>query len=67
MSHPAQMQFVASLKERFPDYFIRKDVLEIGSLNINGSIREFFQQCVYLGVDIGPGKDVDLVARWRVS
>ena len=63
MSHPAQREFVASLKEKFPDYFIRKTVLEIGSLNINGSIREFFQQCVYLGVDIGPGKDVDLVAR----
>jgi SAM-dependent methyltransferase len=65
MSHPAQMQFVASLKERFPDYFIRKDVLEIGSLNINGSIREFFHQCVYVGVDIGPGKDVDLVGRGK--
>jgi hypothetical protein len=63
MSHPAQMEFVASLRKKFPDYFIRKNVLEIGSLNINGSIREFFQQCVYVGVDIGPGKDVDLVAR----
>ena len=62
MSHPAQMYFVANLRNKFPDYFIRKDVLEIGSLNINGSIREFFQQCVYIGVDIGPGKDVDIVA-----
>jgi hypothetical protein len=63
MSHPAQLQFVKSVKEKFPDYFIRKNVLEIGSLNINGSIRDFFEQCVYVGVDIGPGKDVDLVAR----
>jgi hypothetical protein len=63
MSHPAQLQFVKSVKEKFPDYFIRKNVLEVGSLNLNGSIRQFFQQCLYLGIDIGQGKDVDIVAR----
>lgn len=63
LSHPAQMAFVASLKAQFPDYFIRKEVLEVGSLNINGSIREFFEQCTYVGVDLGKGKDVDVVAR----
>ena len=63
MSHQAQLDFVASLRDRFPDYFIRKNVLEIGSLNINGSIRPFFQQCTYVGVDLGEGRDVDVVAR----
>lgn len=63
MSHQAQLDFVASLKQKFPDYFIRKQVLEVGSLNINGSIRPFFEQCLYVGVDIGEGRDVDLVAR----
>jgi len=63
MSHQAQLDFVAGLKQMFPDYFIRKEVLEVGSLNINGSIRQFFEQCVYVGVDLGEGRDVDVVAR----
>jgi SAM-dependent methyltransferase len=63
MSHQAQLDFVAELRSLFPDYFIRKEVLEIGSLNINGSIRPFFEQCVYVGVDLGEGRDVDVVAR----
>jgi SAM-dependent methyltransferase len=63
LSHPAQLEFVASLKAKFPDYFVRKNVLEVGSLNINGSIRPFFEQCIYVGVDLGAGADVDVVAR----
>ena len=63
MSHQAQLDFVASLRDRFPDFFIRKNVLEVGSLNINGSIRRFFQQCNYVGVDLGAGQDVDVVAK----
>jgi len=63
VSHPAQLEFVASLKAQFPDYFVRKNVLEVGSLNINGSIRPFFEQCIYVGVDLGAGADVDVVAR----
>jgi hypothetical protein len=63
MSHQAQLDFVASLRFKFPDYFICKNVLEIGSLNINGSIRPFFEQCTYVGVDLGEGADVDVVAK----
>lgn len=63
MSHPAQIEFVAALQNKFPDFFIRKNVLEVGSLNINGSIRQFFQQCNYVGVDLGAGRDVDVIAK----
>ena len=63
MSHQAQLDFVAIVRAMYPDYFVRKQVLEIGSLNINGSIRQFFEQCVYVGVDLGEGRDVDVVAR----
>ena len=63
MSHQAQLDFVAGLKQKFPDYFIRKQVLEVGSLNINGSIRPFFEQCTYVGVDLGEGRDVDVVGK----
>lgn len=61
MSHPQQMAFVANLKSMFTGNFQSCKVLEIGSLNINGSIRIFFYECDYLGVDVGSGRDVDLV------
>lgn len=63
MSHPTQIEFVKNVKEAYPDLFVNKKVLEVGSLNINGSIREFFSDCDYTGVDLAPGKDVDFVGR----
>lgn len=61
MAHQQQFNYIESLKNRFPVHFFQKNVLEVGSLNINGSIRQFFTDCKYLGIDVGPGKDVDLV------
>ena len=55
------MAFVNRIKNLFPDLFLGKRVLEIGSLDINGSIRPLFANCVYVGVDLGPGPGVDLV------
>ena len=63
MSHQSQLDFVATIKAKFPEYFSGKKVLEIGSLDINGSIRQFFDKCNYIGVDLGHGKGVDLVAK----
>ena len=57
------MSFVQSVQKCFPDAFANKKVLEIGSLNINGSVRQFFTECDYLGVDIGEGRDVDMVCK----
>ena len=42
MSHQQQLIFVASVKDQFPEYFSQTKVLEVGSLNINGSVRQFF-------------------------
>lgn len=61
MSHAEQLTWVTNLKTQFPDFFVNKRVLEVGSLNINGSIRQFFTDCDYTGIDIGPGQDVDVV------
>jgi SAM-dependent methyltransferase len=36
-------------------------VLELGSLNINGSCRAHFVNCEYVGIDIVAGDGVDLV------
>lgn len=37
-------------------------VLEVGSMNINGSVREFFPDMEYIGMDMREGYGVDLVA-----
>jgi hypothetical protein len=63
VSHQSQLNFVSSLKSQFPIFFAGQKVLEVGSLDINGSIRQFFVGCDYTGVDLGEGKGVDLVAR----
>jgi len=61
MSHPQQLDFVRSVKAKFPANFNGVSVIEIGSLNINGTVRIFFDYCNYIGVDVGEGRDVDLV------
>lgn len=41
-----------------------RGVLEIGSVNINGGVREFCPDCArYVGIDPVAGPDVDIVAR----
>jgi hypothetical protein len=61
MAHQQQFDFIQRLKLQYPTHFFNKKVLEVGSLNINGTIRIFFTECDYLGIDVGPGNDVDLV------
>ena len=61
MSHIQQLQWVASLKDRFPERFVNVTVLEVGSLNINGTIREFFVDSRHIGIDVGAGACVDVV------
>jgi len=61
MSHPQQIQYIKNLKEKFTSNFVNVKVLEIGSLNINGSVRSLFEDCDYLGIDVGMGPGVDLV------
>lgn len=61
MSHPQQRQFLATVAEYFPEFFVGSRVLEIGSLDVNGSARSFFTECEYTGLDVGPGPGVDIV------
>jgi hypothetical protein len=61
MSHIEQIRFVESVKNQFPKNFTSCKVLEVGSLDINGSVRQCFIDCEYVGVDLQPGKGVDLV------
>ena len=61
MAHRNQLRFIASVKEKYPDNFQQAKVLEVGSLDINGSVRQFFHVCDYTGIDVGEGRGVDLV------
>ena len=47
MAHKEQMQFVQAVRKMFPHLFAGKRVLEIGSLNINGTVRGFFEAVSY--------------------
>lgn len=63
MAHQTQIDYCLGVKQRFPQYFNNIRVVDFGSLDINGSNRYLFTGCEYLGLDIGPGKNVDLVCR----
>lgn len=59
--HPESAAYVEGVRARFPERFRGQRVLEVGSLDINGSVRQFFEECDYFGIDLGPGPGVDLV------
>lgn len=62
MAHKEQRDFFHRVRALFPEYFTGGRILEIGSLNINGSCRElFFEPAEYHGIDLGAGKGVDEV------
>lgn len=63
MAHPQQASFVLSVKNRFPKHFHKCLVLDLGSLDINGSNAGIFDDCCYLGVDVAVGPNVDVVCR----
>lgn len=77
MAHQAQIDYCLSVKKRFPDYFKKKLVLDAGSMDINGNNRYLFENCDYTGVDLGPGRNVDIVCpihaftplkrKWRIG
>jgi SAM-dependent methyltransferase len=61
MSHRAQRDFVSMLSGKFPNNFNNIKMIEVGSLFVNGSIRDFFKDCEYVGYDVGEGNNVDVV------
>jgi SAM-dependent methyltransferase len=62
MAHPEQKEFCERVRARFPELFKNKKVLDVGSLDINGNNRFLFDDCSYVGLDIGEGPNVDVVA-----
>ena len=63
MSHHAQQEFCIKVKERFPEHFMGKNILDVGSQEIlnGGNNRCLFTDCEILGIDLGPGDNVDKI------
>ena len=51
-------------KTKYQKFFKDVRVLELGLRNINGSVRECFDNCKVVGVDWIDGKDVDVVCKF---
>lgn len=66
MAHQQQFDFFQSLSNQYPEFFKDTKVAEIGSLDINGSIRGYFSTENYTGYDIAPGQGVDIVEQGQL-
>jgi hypothetical protein len=61
--HPLNRHFWKQTSLQYPRYFNDPSVvIELGAMNINGSIREYFNCKNYTGVDWRAGKGVDIVS-----
>lgn len=63
MAHESQKTFFQEVKSQFPEYFNRVKVVDFGSKDYNGSLKEMFTNETYIGVDISEGKNVDVVSK----
>lgn len=61
MAHPEQKEFFKSVKSKHPRFFNEVDVLDCGSLNVNGTLEDLFEDVTYIGIDIVAGNNVDIV------
>lgn len=59
--HWQALQFVSSIRQILPEFFIDKSVLEVGSHSVNGSVRSLFNDGNYTGIDLSEGDGVDQV------
>jgi len=62
MAHYQQLKFIETVRDFYPQFFEQKKILEIGSWDVSGSIRQFFKNCDYIGVDVSEGPGVDIVS-----
>ena len=67
MAHADQCEFVGIVRRYLGGYFEGGSVLEIGSLDINGSVRSFFASGTYTGIDVSAGPGVDEVCQGQLA
>jgi SAM-dependent methyltransferase len=61
MSHLQPICFIKTLSQHLTNDYKGIKILEIGSFDVNGSIRKFFKGSYYLGVDLAAGPGVDVI------
>jgi hypothetical protein len=61
MAHQQQWDFCEKVKTQFPNHFNKIKVLDIGAFDVNGNEKFLFDECNFIGLDIGPGDGVDIV------
>lgn len=61
--HFEQSIYCAAIKAVFWQNFVDCKVLDIGSMNVNGTNRFLFTSCNYTGIDIAKGKNVNIVSK----
>jgi SAM-dependent methyltransferase len=66
MAHERQQEFCMRVKSVFPEYFKGVNVCDIGSLDINGNNHYLFEDYSYMGVDVGRGKNVNVVCSGHI-
>jgi SAM-dependent methyltransferase len=66
MAHPEQAEFFTGVRSHYGSSFNNARVLEVGALDINGSVRELFSGCDYTGVDLQLGPGVDLARQGQL-
>jgi SAM-dependent methyltransferase len=67
MAHPQQAEFFSGVRAQYPASFSGARVLEVGSLDINGSVRDLFTDCDYTGIDLELGPGVDLACQGQLA
>lgn len=61
MAHKEQRDYFETVQKRFPETFVNKKVLDIGSYDLNGTNSYLFKNSTVLGLDIEEGPGVDIV------
>lgn len=65
MAHLEQACFCRLIRSRFSKIIQNIRVLEVGSLDVKGNNRYLFHVCSYVGLDIAPGNNVDIVSEFN--
>lgn len=63
--HDSARDFTIFVKSIFPEYFIGKKVLDVGSGDINGNNKFLFENCEYDGNDVIPANNVTIVSKTK--
>lgn len=62
MAHEHQLCFISTLTSHLARDYTGANILEVGSYNVIGSIRDYFKGSTYVGVDLYEGPGVDLIS-----